>query len=562
MPKLNRIKISLKADYFVIFSGIVFGIVLARGQAGAQMAVEWFARPYELPKDVFDLPDFDQFRAGGRLNVQAAQKFLENLSDTNLPRAQRLFDIIAWKAFVALNSPATADGMPEAKPIGEIGSRPLVWEFWEQSSDIFKPNGARPVWENSPKHSLDHFKAGWRRNTTVNEGKQAFSGPLIDQNGNWLHYVSVVNRREFDYIVEHELYNLEGQAAFSRNDRVDFPLNDDTRNGAIEIKLAWKDLTRSEADSGRFLTRTQPVVQYRPAPCPTAETAGPPPAHLSGLTSDNPVNSPSQTKTLGLVGMHISMRTRSSPQWIWATFEQIDNTRLDLSSGDARHPLPQRPSLANPDNPNALVLANVLPDYNGPSCKDKPPADWDESKKLPPVETLRVLPPPQGTDQVNKIAQAFLGSRASVLRYYELDGTQWPKHPKAPAVPGGQGSAPESIIRKTPGEMVPVYLANATMETYFQKGYQQAGPLEQDDRLDAKFSVDTTMVFGTESCVGCHYSAGICLGFRKDRAGNLIHDDKGNKIPIFGQNGNDGLTGNANFSWMLQLEAKAKNPKQ
>ena len=97
-------------------------------------------------------------------------------------------------------------------------------------------------------------------------------------------------------------------------------------------------------------------------------------------------------------------------------------------------------------------------------------------------------------------------------------------------------------------------------QTYFQKGFQAASPLEQDDRTSLIF--DTTMVFGTESCVGCHYSAGACIGFRKDSSGKLLHDAGGNKIPIFGQNGNGGLTANANFSWLLQLEAKSKNPKQ
>ena len=132
-----------------------------------------------------------------------------------------------------------------------------------------------------------------------------------------------------------------------------------------------------------------------------------------------------------------------------------------------------------------------------------------------------------------------------MLRYYELNGTQWPKHPKAPAVPGGQGSAPDSIIRKMPGEMVPVYLTNSTMETYFQKGFQAASPLEQDDRTSLIF--DTTMVFGTESCVGCHYSAGACIGFRKDSSGKYMTDANGNKIPIFGQNGNSGLTSQRQF---------------
>jgi hypothetical protein len=96
---------------------------------------------------------------------------------------------------------------------------------------------------------------------------------------------------------------------------------------------------------------------------------------------------------------------------------------------------------------------------------------------------------------------------------------------------------------------------------YFQKGYQQAGPLEQDDRLASQFSVDTTMVFGTESCVGCHYSAAL---HRVPEASGRQASPRssGNKIPIFGGNGNDGPAANGNFSWLLQLEANAKKPKQ
>jgi hypothetical protein len=536
---------------------------LAFGQAPPpQGPASWFARPYELPKDVFDLPEFDRFRAGGKLNVEQAQAYLESLSDKNLPAAQRLFDVFAWKAFLALNSPAQPNGQPDTtKKIADAGgTQPLVWEFWQQSSRIFLPNGQRPTWPTTTDRSLDHFKAGWRQNTTVNEGKQAFSGPLIDQNGKWVHYVSLVNRREFDYLVQHELYNLEGQAEFVRNNRIEFPINDDATWGAIEIKLAWKTLTPSEVASNRFLVRRLPVVQYRPASAVSGDT--PPPAHVTGRSTDNTPSPTSQTETLGLIGMHISMRTRSSPQWIWSTFEQIDNIRLDLSSGDAKHPLPSRPSLANPNDPEALVGANILPAYNATDAKGQPINDWDESKPLPPVEVLRLVPPPQGTQEVNVEVQRYLGSVGSVFRFYELNGTQWPKHPKAPAVPGGNASAPESIIRKMPGQMVPVYLINSTMETYFQKGYQQAGPLEQDDRLAPQFSVDTTMVFGTESCVGCHYSAGACIGFRRDSTGKLILDPNGNKIPIFGQNANGGQTANANFSWLLQIEAKSKSPKQ
>jgi hypothetical protein len=254
--------------------------------------------------------------------------------------------------------------------------------------------------------------------------------------------------------------------------------------------------------------------------------------------------------------MHIAMRTASAPEWIWATFEQIDNTSVNPETVKTGHPVPKA-SLRNSDNPFALLAANILPAPNaGPKNSSGAFTDWDETIPMAPVEVLRLVPPPTATASVNLVFQKLLAKKNSVLQYYELIGTQWPTHPNAPAVAGGQGSAPESISRKMPGKMVPVYLVNSTMETYFQKGQQEAGPLEQDDRVP--FSIDSTTVFGTESCVGCHYSAGACLGFRQDITGNYLRDSAGNKIPIYGENSHGGRTANANFSWMLQIEARSK----
>lgn len=86
---------------------LLIGVLSAFGQeSSTREPAGWFAKPYDLPKDVFDLPEFDRFRsAGGKLNIALAQNYLEQLSDTNLPAAQRLFDIFAWRAFVALNWP-------------------------------------------------------------------------------------------------------------------------------------------------------------------------------------------------------------------------------------------------------------------------------------------------------------------------------------------------------------------------------------------------------------------------------------------------------------------------
>ena len=85
--------------------------------------------------------------------------------------------------------------------------------------------------------------------------------------------------------------------------------------------------------------------------------------------------------------------------------------------------------------------------------------------------------------------------------------------------------------------------------------------MEQDDRLaPGAPSIDSTIVIGTESCVGCHYSAGITIGFKRNDAGEEILQN-GYPVPIYGENSHFGKTGNGHFSWLLQLEAKAKPRK-
>jgi mono/diheme cytochrome c family protein len=167
--------------------------------------------------------------------------------------------------------------------------------------------------------------------------------------------------------------------------------------------------------------------------------------------------------------------------------------------------------------------------------------------------------------------QALLLREGSVFQYYELISAQWPVQPAFHAFGGGAGSAPESILFKAPGASYAVYLVNTTMESYFQAGDQVAGPLEEDDRLPAgnfadgarePVTPDRTRVFGTESCVGCHFSAGAVVGFKTDENGRPLVDASGRKVPIYGKNGNFGRTGHAGYVWQLQLKARSRQPVQ
>jgi len=472
--------------------------------------------------------------------------------------AQVDFDQFAWKVFLALNWPANSDGSPKGgddkdssknylKYLSDVKS-PRVWKGWRTAESIFLPFGKRPddIWDPSTALRDDkgfyRAKSAWRAHASAVENSQAFSGPLVDQNGNWVRYEVMVNEAEFNYIVTNKLFSQDGQVEFSQSptaNTVNFPLNDDKNSGAIEIKLAWKELGKGD-ESDRFYHTRVKVLLSEPMDPGSKEP-------------------PSKVIEAGLVGMHIAMRTRSAPEWIWATFEQADNLTKSFVHDGYK------------GSPNFLPYPNATLDKVTGALRPADGTDastWIESRTKDPVQVVRPEVPTQPglnpldadisgvAAQVNDQAHKIL--KGSVFANYNLIDVQWPVHPNAPAFAGGEGTAPESIAHKVPGDIVPVFLVNSIMETYFMKGDQFAGPQEQDDRLASDAPpIDHTRVFATESCAGCHYSAGITIGFKRDKNGQEILDPAGRPIAIYGENSHFGQSGNGQFSWLLQMEAKA-----
>lgn len=490
------------------------------------------------------------------------------IPDDNVPTAQRLFDIFAWQSFIALNWPALPDGAPDKAKTPADNTAPRVWERFVEISEVFREDGAAPkTWKDAVEASWKNRafwmsgmgvgmppdepnKPGGLHAPLLDESLQAFTGPMIDQEGKWVRYQVALNNVEFDYLVQNKLYNLEGQAAFTAKNKIEFPSNQGTtKRGATEIKMAWKQMSDKD-DRSRFFIRHARVIP------------------LSGKPFE---------ADFGLVGMHISVRTESSPTWTWATFEQVDNTTVnDLERNSKGKPL--RPSFFNVENfvkpVNVLAPKNAGPvqQYNPATGKDDGKTlytTWDESKTTDPTQTLMVLQIPKATNNLNDQVRGLLKSMGSVFQYYELIGTQWPIDPPFPAFPNGVAtqpdgrllpSSPESILFKIPGKVTPVHLVNTTMETFFQNGNQPAGPLAEDDRLPPGLLADPSTVFATESCAGCHFSAGACIGFKKDNNGKYLVqtiDGKNYRVPMFGKNASRGVTGNADYSWLLQLRAQS-----
>jgi hypothetical protein len=483
------------------------------------------------------------------------------LAKGQLAQAQAAFDTFAWQNFLALSSPADANGNPDFNVQKDDPKQPRVWEFLREAGTVFLPDGAQPEpWDGNSRKLAAHVKRRevptrrlWMTSlgsqksaqdtTRLDESFQAFTGPLVDLNGNWVRYEVLINKTEFDYIYKNELYNLDGQIVYTAKNPIQFPANDGKNApGSMEIKLAWKQLAGND-DPSRFFVRQAQVVHYD--------------AGSDGVQKAGRIT----TETMGLVGMHIAVRTQSAPTWVWATFEHVDNVNANPLETDGKgHP--RRPNFYNPETPVAPV--NQLPPKNARTTSGAPLTTWAENLTTTPTQVLQVLQVPGGTEAINAKYQGDLKDQGSVLQYYKLIGTQWPTSPNFPAFPGGMlfgtnnSSAPESIIYKTPGKVVPTYLVNTTMETFFQLGNQTAGPLEDDARLPSGTVSDSQIVFGTESCVGCHYSAGAAIGFKTDLQGRPVLDANGKRIPIFGKNANSGLTGSGNYSWLLQMRAQAK----
>jgi hypothetical protein len=484
-------------------------------------------------------------------------------------RVQREFDLNAWQMFLALNWPTNDDGQP-APRIEDINFGPPHWTLWHNSSDIYRENGAAPQACGKPPRErelvlqrdlalpvsagLPAFRTEANSNVAARSTRflgvisavgelnaanlgdditQAFSGPLIDQNRNFVFYEILIDPNEVTYLCENKLYNINGQVAFSGGGgKVNMPSGHPQQNwsGSFELKLAWKLMEPGKDDQSRFFVQDARIMDLGPDGKPLERTV-----------------------KVGLVGMHIGHKSETSPQWIWATFEQVDNLDVDQVDNPKRHP-----SFNDPGCPLCTVNA--------------PPQKKNGLYPRTPVQASRTIPIPADKAALNAEAATVLARAGSVWRYYQLIDTQWPTDPKAQLSAWDSGLS-QSVGNKPGGRPTPVFLTNITMETYFQSGnepacHQQETPntfscppayasLPPGSKMDPYTpeppiwttplnnssspvrAGTTTQIMATESCMGCHSSAGI-----------IVHYDPATKKRTSGPQ----LSGD--FSWLLSQKAQ------
>jgi hypothetical protein len=330
------------------------------------------------------------------------------------------FDDYSWRVFLSMVWPAQQGerGVPDTeKPIGS-GSGPLVFETFKADWEVFQPDGhtpsdwtqfggvpSNPCLGELPSPGFDDLiLASISKFQNLGEaGLGNLVGPIVAQNKTYVRYMTSFNKTEFDQILNNQWFlrkGLQNGVSFS--------------NGSIDVKTSWIDMT-NVAHPERFYTRKAWLMDLGTGHC-------------------------SQT-TVGLVGMHIVQKTRSRPQWIWTSFEHIDN-------------VPQ------PAPPNSGPT--TFNDGTGQTMPGRNPISFPPPVTPPTIfNIVRVKPINPSTVQTNAAYQTAL--KGTVWANYELVMTQWPLAENSPDIPG----TPPNTFPGTIG--FSTAFANTSLETFDQK---------------------------------------------------------------------------------------------
>jgi hypothetical protein len=346
----------------------------------------------------------------------------------------QFFDDYSWRTFISLVWPADLNhrGQPDITlKLGDT-SRPLVFETYKAEWELFPPQLTDPgpwnsVAQNNPCNLTkvspgDMILGSFSFSKFGNLGEagvppsQPLVGTLVAQNNNYVRYWTGFNETEFTKIAAGKLYLIANQT------NVTFP------NGSIDVKAAWMDMTNVAAPD-RYYTRMAWLLD------PTSNTCS--------------------QKLVGLIGLHIVQKTASRPQWIWSTFEHVDNVVATTGHGMALN------------NGDGTPMPRNFPTPNLWPPKFPPPQPYNV-QRLTPIFSATTFAgsPVVPTTTTNTRYQTAIAN--TVWKNYQLVMTQWPV-PNPPTLPSVPPTQDGSIDNTFPGNgNASTAFANATMETFDQ----------------------------------------------------------------------------------------------
>jgi hypothetical protein len=375
--------------------------------------------------------------------------------------SQDNFNCFAWQAFINLTwaakpgSPGVPDpAVPPAK-YGAPGLTPaVVWETFSPSSAVFKPNAAKPnpfgqmppppancnVREPAggmPLFAITKLMDGGTQGlSSISQAGMGKFGWVTAQNGHPTYYDVRLNHVEYSYIVNNQLYNAmdQGKVATSPTQGLLLP------TGVVEVKAAWLEITDPKLWSHYRMIRTvievpDPTDPLKPSTCRIAN--------------------------MGLVAIHMIHKTKLAQQFVWTTFEHVDN---QPTSGET---IP-------PGRTYTYFNPNCDPSKDAYQCaiNAAPCTNLNDPKTCKPVtapnQVEKIIPMPAATASLNTAMQAMIkaANPNSVYQYYQLVDTLWPSDnttiPAGARTPLYDGNPQPPLAQGG--------LLNPLIETYFQGG--------------------------------------------------------------------------------------------
>jgi len=380
--------------------------------------------------------------------------------------ARPFFDQFSWQTFIALCWPVTPGqrGVP-LNPndpnafLNMTNSSPVVWTSYKNQWDLFGQGINTPSpwnsWDNPVSlcqkgDTLRHIFRSAKSEMLPGDGDESFSVPLIDQNQNYALFEIKYNEVQYNFLVNNGLYLNSNLYDYKKKNggAVTMPSSTATTEGSILVKAAWRQLTAKD-DPSRYYVIDELVY--------------------------DPVSKQCVKQKMGLIGLHIAQKVNTFPQWVWSSFEQVDNVP---GAPNAKAPYSFNNGTNNPATiggfANKPISASLISDKS-----QRTPVQVTRFNQIP------TTPVGVSTVDINQIYQKAVGN--SWMQYYQLVITQWPTNPTVFKQYTKNGKYPGDC-----GQPFPIdSCINTTMETYFQSPNDAVGAGGK----------------GGNSCMGCHYKA-------------------------------------------------------
>jgi len=462
---------------------------------------------------------------------------------------QLAMDCAAWQTFIALNwradpgKPGYPDPNAQWASFGTPGDTGAgVWQSYLEAAAVFGGDEAAlpGLWQASRPATLMLARTSKFGDLDLSSIFQAGAGDhwLTNQHGDLTYYDILMNQDEFDFITQKgfDLTTAAGQLACAqqpgkpvtdgppdpnapKRGGLNMPAGniingwDDTDCagnvvkfgqgvGAMEIKAAWMPLPPDHSLDYRYKTALATIV--------------------------DPETKKTRNVTVGLVGLHIIRKAAGQLPWIWATFEQIDNTPDEAANGGFSAP-------AFPANANQKPSPGYS--YFNPDCdpaKDPVYACRHNAPPRPcgqggicmpydaPMQITRIRPVDATANSVTAYAWSLMPA-GSVFNYYRLIDVQFPQTMPNPVpgpglhvpltqgnpMPAGAAGGPQQIVSNTTLESFQQTQAScmdchanfASIATKPQLQMASQGHLRQITRATAAnaYASDYSFVFAAET---------------------------------------------------------------